>query len=189
MLSLKAEEEKPAHWSSSLSCSLSDRITKDTDRHLSLPASLPFLRWADMKRTHYRGVTAGEQITDARVWSPLPGASCSSFPLPSHHAGVTSSEKACRPAELQAIPLFQVSLSPSLSLQLLKWICLLFQWPNDSSSSWAPSPAQSVLRQAEQTLSSFVAPGVRAESSKPLMIAPGSTSWGPCVLRSDCGAE
>ena len=76
MLSLKAEEEKPAHWSSSLSCSLSDRITKDTDRHLSLPASLPFLRWADMKRTHYRGVTAGEQITDARVWSPLPGASC-----------------------------------------------------------------------------------------------------------------
>ena len=29
-----------------------------------------------MKRTHYRGVTAREQITDARVWSSLPGASC-----------------------------------------------------------------------------------------------------------------
>ena len=85
---------------------------------------------------------------------PLPGASCSSFPLPSHHAGVTPSEKACRPAELRAIPLFQVSLSPSLTLQLLKWIGLLFQWLSDRSSSWAPTPTQSALCQAEQTSSS-----------------------------------
>lgn len=34
-----------------------------------------------------------------------------------------------------------------------------------------------------------VAPGVRADSSETLMTAPGSMSWGPCVLRSDCGAE
>ena len=51
-----------------------------TNRHHSLPASLPFLRWADMKRTHYRRGTAGKQVTDSRVWSPLPEASCDPRP-------------------------------------------------------------------------------------------------------------
>ena len=39
-LSLKAEEEKPAHWSSCSSCSLSDRITKDTDTDIILSQHL-----------------------------------------------------------------------------------------------------------------------------------------------------
>ena len=104
-----------------MSCPLSDRATEDRDTDIILSKHLFQFSGGQIKeRVPCRRVITGEQITDARVWSPLPEASYDPGPGMGWRCKsvkaleMTSTDISRKPSGIAAPPSILPNASPAL---------------------------------------------------------------------------